>query len=156
LENDPATTLPEDEDRNGGIMEPATNNNLGAQGNEGRDVMIVPLSNIFNGDLEAQEVKVKRRVDFTLQITTMDEVDWMYGAASCPPWGSCGSGVMLWMSGRVFLVIGMGRWIAIYDRSEGLYLWCKVWKVKLEVAISGEYLRVRGKFEETAPGRRLL
>jgi hypothetical protein len=87
LENDPAAAIPEDEDRDRSIIEPATNNNLVAQGNEGGDEIIVPLSNIFNGDLEAQEVEVKRRVDFTLQMTMMDEVDWIYGAASCHPWG---------------------------------------------------------------------
>ena len=49
---------------------------------------------------------------------------------------SRGGGVMLSVSGREFHVIGIGRrLIAIYDHSECLYLWCKVWKVRFRVGI---------------------
>jgi hypothetical protein len=51
----------------------------------------------------------------------------------------------------------MGRLIAIYDRSNCLYLLCKVWKVRLEVGIrigmkNAWKLRVSEAVEETAPG----
>ena len=69
---------------------------------------------------------------------------------------SRGGGVMLWVSGRVLLMIGMGRLIAIYDRSNCMYFLCKVWKVRLEVGIrirmkNAWKLRVSEAVEETAP-----
>jgi hypothetical protein len=77
LENDPVTTVRENEDRDGSVIEPATTD-TGAHRDE---------AGVLSDDLEAQEVELKRRIDFTLHMTTMDEVDWMYGVASCPPWG---------------------------------------------------------------------
>jgi hypothetical protein len=86
LQDDPETPVPEDEDQDGSIIQLATTD-LGIQRDQVRDEITDYLSNRLNGVLEAQEEEVKRRIDFTLQMPTNAEVDWMYGAGCCSPWG---------------------------------------------------------------------